>query len=129
MIWLALAAAVAAAPKPVKLELKAGQAIAFPVTVAEGKATVGAGKLGVFGKLEPGPGEIVVSLSPRDKDLYDQMVIVEKTPAPVDFVASGMIGEIKIDERVVKGRLDQPVTQRIGGTSWTVWLHDFEVAK
>ena len=54
-------------------------------------------------------------------------MIVEKTTQPIDFVATGMVGEIKIDERVVAGRLDAPVTQRIGGTSWKVWLHEFEV--
>ncbi len=123
------AAAPAPSPKPVKLVLKAGQAIAFPASVVEGKVVLGPARLGAFGKLEPAPGEIAVGLSPRDKDLYDQLVVVEKTTAPVDFVASGMVGEIKMDERVVTGRLDAPVTQRIGGTSWTVWLHEFEVGK
>jgi len=126
VIWLALAAAVAAAPKPVKLELKAGQAIAFPVTIADGKVTVGAGRLGAYGKLEPAPGEIAVGVSPKGKDLYMTLDVVEKTPAPVDFLASGMIGEIKIDERDIHGRLDAPVRQRIGATSWTVWLNGFE---
>jgi hypothetical protein len=127
-IWvLASALAVTPAAKPVKLVLKAGQALAFAATVADGKVTLGPARLGTFGKLEPKPGEIAVGLSTRDKDLYDQLVVSEKTTVPIDFIASGMIGEIKIDEREVKGRLDAPVTQRIGGTSWTVWLHDFEV--
>ena len=52
--------------------------------------------------------------------------MVEKTSAPIDFVATGLIGEIKIDERELHGRLDAPVTQRIGATSWTVWLNGFE---
>lgn len=109
-----------------KLVLKAGQAVAFPASVVEGKVVLGPARLGAFGKLEPADGEIAVGLSKRDKDLYDQLVVVEKTSAPVDFVATGMVGEIKIDERVLTGRLDAPVTQRIGGTSWTVWLHEFE---
>ena len=129
MIALALAAAVAAAPKPVKLELKAGQAVAFPASIVEGKVVLGPARLGTFGKLEPEPGEIAVGLSPRGQDLYDQLVVVEKTTAPVDFLATGLIGEIKIDERDIHGKLDAPVTQRIGATSWTVWLNGFEVGK
>jgi hypothetical protein len=129
-LLLAAGVAVAApAAKPPKLVLKAGQAVAFPASVVEGKVVLGPARLGVFGKLEPGPGEITVGLSPRDKELYDHLVVVEKTSVPIDFVASGMIGEIKIDERVISGKLDAPVTQRIGGTSWTVWLHEFEVGK
>ncbi len=126
MIGLALAAAVAAAPKPVKLELKAGQALAFPASVVERKVVLGPARLGAFGKLEPGPGEIAVGLSPKDKTLYETLVVVEKTTAPVDFLATGLIGEIKIDERDIHGRLDGPVNQRIGATAWTVWLNGFE---
>ena len=129
MIGLALAAAVAAAPKPVKLELKAGQAVAFPASIVEGKVVLGPARRGAFGKLEPGPGEIAVGLSPKDKTLYETLVVVEKTPAPVDFLATGLIGEIKIDERDIHGRLDGPVNQRIGATAWTVWLNGFEVGK
>ena len=127
---LLLAAGVAvAAPKPVKLELKAGPAVAFPASIVEGKVVLGPARLGAFGKLEPGPGEIAVGLSPRGKDLYDQLLVVEKTTAPVDFLATGLIGEIKIDERDIHGKLDAPVTQRIGATAWTVWLNGFEVGK
>ena len=129
-LLLAAGVAVAApAPKPVKLELKAGQAVAFPASVVDGKVVLGPARLGAFGKLEPGPGEIAVGLSLRGKDLYENVVVVEKTSVPVDFLASGMIGEIKIDERDIHGRLDAPVTQRIGATSWTVRLNGFEVGK
>ena len=73
----------------------------------------------------PQAGEISVGLTPRDKELYSQLVIVERTSTPVDFVATGHIGEIVIDEREVCGRTDAPFQQRIGGTSWTVVLRDF----
>ncbi len=127
LVALVAAAAVAAAPQP--LVLKAGQALTFPARVEGGKIVLGPARRGVFGKMTPGPGEMTVGLSPRDKDLYDHLVIEEKTGAPIDFVATGLIGEIKIDERVVTGSVAAPVTQRIGGTSWTVWLHEFEAAK
>ena len=126
---LAAAAIAAPQPKPVKLILKAGQALTFPASVADGKVVIGPARLGLFGRMEPKPGEITIGLSTRDKDLYDQLVLVEKTAVPIDFVATGLVGEIKIDERVLTGRLDAPVTQRIGGTSWTVWLHEFEAGK
>ena len=124
-VALVAAAAVAAAPQP--LVLKAGQALTFPAAIEGGKVVLGPARRGVFGKMAPGPGEMTVGLSTRDKDLYDQLVVVEKTEKPIDFVATGLIGEIKIDERVLTGSTAAPVTQRIGGTSWTVWLHEFEV--
>ena len=124
---LALAHVAVAAPKPVKLVLKAGQALTFPASVTDGKVVLGPARLGKFGEMPTADGEITVGLSPKDKTLYENVVVVEKTTAPVDFVATGLIGEIKIDERVLHGRLDAPVSQRIGATSWTVWLNGFEV--
>jgi hypothetical protein len=126
---LAAAGVALAAPqaKPEKLILKAGQALTFPARIEDGKVVLGPARRGLFGKMKPKAGEMTVGLSTRDKDLYDQLVVEEKTAAPIDFVATGLIGEIKIDERVLKGALGAPVTQRIGGTSWTVWLHEFEV--
>jgi hypothetical protein len=129
LIGLLAAAGVAAAtphPKPVTLELKAGQAVAFPAKVEDGKVVLGAGRLGKFGELLPAEGEIAVGLSPKDKTLYENVVVVEKTAAPIDFLATGLVGNIKIDEIEVKGQLDAPFMHHIGATSWTVWLNDFE---
>ncbi len=130
LIGLLTAAGVAIAmpaQKPVKLVLKAGQAVSFPASVVEGKVVLGPARLGRFGEMPPGEGEITVGLSPKDKTLYENVVVVERTTRPIDFLATGLIGEIKIDERVLHGRLDAPVIQRIGATSWTVWLNGFEV--
>lgn len=109
--------------------LKAGQELTFAATVADGKVILGAPRLGKLGGAHPKDGEIVVGLTPRDKELYSQVMVTEKTAAPIDFVATGQIGEIKIDERVVCGRTDQPVAQRIGGVSWSVALSGFAVGK
>jgi hypothetical protein len=130
VIALIVAAGVAvAAPQPAKLVLKAGQAVTFPAKIEDGKIVLGPARRGLFGKMEPGAGEITVGVSPADrKTLYENIEAREKTEKPIDFVATGLIGEIKIDERVVEGKLDAPVTQRIGATSWTVWVHDFEVS-
>jgi hypothetical protein len=111
------------------LVLKPGQAIAFVVSVADGKATVGTSRIGKFGTLEAVDGEIVVGMTPRSKDLYSQLVIVEKTRQPIDFVATGHVGEIVIDEREICGRPDAPFQQRIAGNSWSVVLRDFSLGK
>ena len=112
--------------KPVKLELKAEQAVSFPAAVVDGKVVLGPGRLGRFEEMKPADGEVAVGLSPKDKTLYENVVVIEKSVAPIDFVATGLVGNIKIDEIVVHGRLDAPVSQRIGATSWTVFLNGFE---
>ena len=67
---------------------------------------------------------MVVGLTPRDKDLYSQILVREATPLPIDFVATGRIGEIKIDEREVCGRLAAPLSQRIADLRPVVGPHD-----
>ena len=132
--FTALAACLGAAPvraaamKLIRLELKAGQALTFAATIEDGKVTLGPARLGKFGEMQPADGEITVGLSPKDKTLYENVVVVEKTAKPVDLVATGLVGEVKIDEVVLHGRLDAPVSARIGAVSWTVWLNDFEAA-
>jgi hypothetical protein len=118
----------AAAMKPIRLELKAGQALTFAATIADGKVTLGPARLGKFGEMQPADGEITVGLSPKDKTLYENVVVIEKTAKPVDLLATGLVGEVKIDEVLLHGRLDAPVSARIGAVSWTVWLNDFEAA-
>ncbi len=58
---------------------------------------------------------------------YADLTASEKTPAPVDFVATGLIGDIKIDEVVLCGRLDAPTTSRIASGSWRISLNRFSV--
>ncbi len=111
------------------LTLKAGEELTFPVAIADGKATPGESRLTRLGAAKPAAGEITVGLTPRDKDLYSQVQVVERTSEPVDFVATGHIGEIVIDERVICGRLEAPFQQHIGGVSWTVVLREFTVGK
>ena len=126
MIWLFVAAAGAAVAAPVHLDLKAGQALAFSAQVVEGKVVLGPPRAGKFGELAPVEGEIVVGLSPKDKTLYENVVVVEKTAAPIDFLATGYVGGTKIDEVWVQGKIGEPTSQRIGAVSWTVRLNGFE---
>jgi hypothetical protein len=120
----------AAGPAPVKLDLKAGQELTIPASIVDGKVVLGPARLGKLGAARPAEGEIVVGLTPGDKQtFYSQLLVTERLPAPVDFVATGLIGEIKIDERVVCGKIDAPISQHIGSTAWRVALSGFEVGK
>ena len=123
---LGLTSAEAAQPTKNPFSLKAGQQIIFSATVADGKVTVGTPRLVKLDAETPQDGEISVGLTPRDKELYSQVVVTEKTAVPIDFVATGHIGEIVIDEREIHGQLGAPFQQHIGGVSWTVELHDFQ---
>ena len=129
MIVLATGAALAApAPsvKPLKLDLKPGLALAFPASVVDGKVVLGPARAGKFGELQANDGEIVVGLSPKDKTFYVNVVVTEKTAAPVDFLATGYVGGTKIDEIFVHGKPGEAVSQRIGSTCWKVTLNGFE---
>ncbi len=55
--------------------------------------------------------------------------LAARAAAPIDFVATGLIGGTKIDEAVICGRLDGPSTARIGSVSWRVPLREFEIGK
>ncbi len=127
-IFLSLPFSPAVAAEP-SFSLKAGQEVTFAANVEDGKVVVGPAKLSRLGQARPGAGEITVGLTPRDKELYSQVMVTENTTAPVDFVATGHIGEIVIDERVIEGHVGAPFSQHIGGVSWTVVLRDFTPGK
>lgn len=111
-------------------DLRAGQEITFAVAIgADGKAAIGAPHPSKLGAAQPRAGEITVGLTPKDKTLYEQVTVTEKTPVPINFLATGLVGGTKIDEAVLCGRLDAPFSARIGAMSWKVRVHDFEVAK
>ena len=110
--------------------LKAGQEVTLPVAIQGDRVILGAARPSKLGAAQPRDGEITVGLTPGDKKtLYSQVIVTEKTAVPIDFVATGLIGEIKIDERVICGRLDQPTSVHIGSVSWRVSLNTFEVGK
>jgi hypothetical protein len=110
--------------------LKAGQEVTLPITIEGQRVGLGVPRQSKLGTAQPKDGEITVGLTPGDKKtLYSQVLVTEKTSVPIDFVATGLIGEIKIDERVICGRLDQPTSMHIGSVSWRVSLNTFEVGK
>jgi hypothetical protein len=126
---LAPCAALGAEADAPGFDLHAGQEVTFAVTVADGKVAVGAPRASKLGAAQPKDGEVTVGLTARDKTLYEQVLVTEKTAVPIDFLATGLIGGTKIDEAVLCGRLDAPTSAHIGAVSWRVRLHDFEVGK
>jgi hypothetical protein len=127
--FFAPAASFAAESGAQAFDIHPGQTLTFVVTILAGKVVVTPPRASKSGAETPKDSEMTVSLSPRDKTMYEQITVVEKTSLPVDFVATGLVGNIKIDERVLCGRLDAPASSRIGAANWRVRLHDFEVGK
>jgi hypothetical protein len=109
------------------LALKPGQEVTFPVAVADGKVTLGPARASKPGTAAPKDGEITVGVVKQGLSPYAELTASEKTPAPVDFVATGLIGDIKIDEVKVCGKLDGPSSTRIYSGSWRVSLNRFSV--
>ncbi len=109
--------------------LRAGQEVTLPVKIENGHVVLGAGRLSKLGTAQPRDGEITIGLTQGDATLYARLIASEKTSIPIDFVATGWVGEIKIDERILCGRLGQPIETHIGSVSWRVSLHDFTAGK
>jgi hypothetical protein len=126
---LASWAAFGAEMGPQAFDLKSGQELTFAVTIADGKVILGAPRASRLGAAQPQNGEMTIGLTTRDKTLIEQVIVVEKTPVPIDFLATGLVGGTKIDEAVLCGRLDAPATAHIGAVAWRVSLHAFEARK
>ncbi len=97
------------------------------MTVKDGRVTLGRGRLGKPGTGEPKDGQASVSVVRQGLSPYAALTATEKTSAPIDFVATGLIGDIKIDEIVVCGRLEAPATARIASGVWRVSLNSFTI--
>ncbi len=109
------------------VDLKPGQELTIPVAIADGRVTLGPARASKPGTAQPKDGEIAVSMVKHDLSPYADLSASEKTSEPVDFVATGLIGDIKIDEVVICGRLDAPASSRIASGSWRVSLNRFSV--
>jgi hypothetical protein len=125
---LALAPAFAEDLGPA-IDLKPGQEIAIPVTIVDGKVTLGSAHATKPGAGEPKEGEIAAGVVKQGLSPYAQLTAIEKTSTPVDFIATGLIGNIKIDEVKLCGRLDGPSSTRIASGSWRVSLSRFSVGE
>ena len=110
------------------IELRPGQAVVFPVAIVDGGVVVGVARAAKPGAV-PEEGEIAVQVLKQGASPYAELTASEKTEAPVDFVADGLVGDIRLDERVVCGRLDAPAKSRIYSGSWRISLNRFMVHK
>jgi hypothetical protein len=110
-------------------DLHAGEELAIPISIVDGRVTTGAPRASKLGAGEPRDGEILVGLEHEPGTLYNHIKVVEKTAQPIDFLVTGLNGGTKIDETEICGRLDAPVAARIGSIPWRFWLNGFEVGK
>jgi hypothetical protein len=111
-----------------KIGLRPDQAVVIPVAIVEGGVVLGIPR-GPKPGAPPEDGEIEVEVVKHGLSPYAELSATEKTEQPVDFVAAGLIGNIKIDEVVVCGRLDTPIKTRIASGAWRISLNRFTVHK
>jgi len=109
------------------IDLRPGQEVTIPITIVDGKVTPGPARLSKQGAASPKDGEITVAVVKQGLSPYAALTVTEKTSAPVDFIATGLVGNIKIDEVKVCGRLGAPSATRIASGSWRVSLSRFSV--
>jgi hypothetical protein len=107
--------------------VKRGMETTFPVTILDGRAAIGAPQVSRVGAAVTRDGEITIGVTPGGLTPYATLHVVEKTAAPIDFVATGFIDRIKIDEIVVCGRTDMPVAARIAAGSLRVSAARFAI--
>ena len=123
------AGAERAQEKERKIELRPGQAVIIPVAIVDQGVVIGVPRGVKPGAAAPEDGEIEVEVVKQGLSPYAELSASQKTEVPIDFVASGLIGNIKIDEVIVCGKLDAPIRTRIASGAWTVSLHGFTVHK
>jgi hypothetical protein len=97
-----------AAPPHLKtqpFDVKPGMELTIPIAIVDGKAVAGVPRLATLGASPPKDGEITVGLEREQGTLYNQIAAVEKTAQPINFLVTGLNGDIQIDETAICGRL------------------------
>jgi hypothetical protein len=112
---------------PQTVSVRRGMETTFPVTVVDGRITLGPPRVSRLGTAQPATGEITVGFEPGGKTPYGAVRVSEKTSVAIDFVAAGLLDPIKIDEIVLCGRLDMAVSQRIAAAALRISLNQFAV--
>jgi hypothetical protein len=115
------------APHP--FDVKPGTELTIPIAIVDGKAVAGVPRVAVLGASPPKDGEITVGLDRIKGEFDNQITVSEKTAQPINFLVTGLNGGTKIDETEVCGRLDGPITTRVGSVPWRFWVNGFEVGK
>jgi hypothetical protein len=94
-----------------------------------GTRALATGRASKLGPVESQGGEITVGVKPDRKPFCADVRAWEKACAPVYFVATGLLGPIKINEGVLLcWRIDAPISKLISNSAWTISLN-FELAQ
>ena len=109
------------------VDVRRGMEATFTAAIVDGRITLGPARVTRLGTAQPKDGEITVGVEPGGMTPYAQWHVSEKTAVPLDFVATGLIDNIKIDEITLCGRLDRLDSQRIAAGSLHVSLNRFTV--
>jgi hypothetical protein len=115
--------------KPHPFDVKPGTEVTIPISIVDGNVVTGVPRVAALGASPPKDGEITVGLDRIKGEFYNQITVSEKTAQPINFLLTGLNGGTKIDETEICGRLDGPITARIGSVPWRFWLNGFEVGK
>ncbi len=110
-------------------DVKPGTELTIPIAIVDGRAVAGVPRAAKLGASSPQDGEITVGLERETGTLYNQITVTEKTAQPLNFLVTGLNGDIKIDETEICGRLDAPIAAHIGSVPWRFRLNGFEVGK
>ena len=121
-----IGAARAASVDPA-VDVRRGMEATFSVAIVDGRIMLGPPRISRLGTTRPQDGEVTIGVESGGMAPYAKLRVSEKTSAPFDFVATGFIDRIKIDEVVVCGRLDMPLAERIAAGSLRVSLSRFAV--
>ena len=127
-LWLVASAAADPDAAPSVIVHAPGDA-AFSVSVVDGRPMLGPAKPAKLGAGAPQDGEILISVRPPGLAPYATFTVVEKTAQPVDFVVTGLIDTIKIDEVEVCGRLGAPIAGKIAAGARKLSLNRFTPQK
>jgi len=115
--------------KPHPFDVAPGTEVTIPISVVDGKVVTGAPRVAPLGASPPKDGEITVGLDRIKGEFYNQITVSEKTAQPINFLVTALNGGTKIDETEICGRLDAPITARVGSTAWRFWVNGFEIGK
>jgi len=115
------------APHP--FDVRPGTEVTIPIAIVDGKAVAGVPRSAALGASPPKDGEITVGLDRIKGEFYNQITVTEKTAQPINFLVTGLNGGTKIDETEICGRIDGPITSRVGSVPWRFWVNGFEVGK
>ena len=127
-LWPLLGAASGDSLAPALVAHPPGDVV-FSVAFIDDQPVLGAPKPAKLGAGAPQDGEILLSVQPPGLAPYARFTVLEKTARPVDFVITGLIDSIKIDEVEICGRLGSAIAGKIAAGARKLSLNRFSPQK